>query len=126
MNIFIAGGSGAIGRQLVPMLVQQGHGVVAMTRTPEGAARLEAMGVTAVIGDVFDAARLNELARQAAPDLLIHQRTAVGVTEAEPLAETIRVRTEGTRNLVAATQQAGARRLITEAFSSSASPSPAG
>jgi len=62
LNILIAGGSGAIGRQLVPMLAQQGHRVVARTRPP-------------VIGDVFGA---------------------------DPLAETLRVRTEGTRNLAAA------------------------
>ena len=118
MNIFIAGGSGAIGRQLVPMLVQQGHHVVAMTRTPLGAARIEAMGATPAIGDVFDSVRLAELARQAAPELVIHQLTAFGATDADPLAETIRVRTEGTRNLVAAAQQAGARRIITHSISS--------
>lgn len=117
MNIFIAGGSGAIGRQLVPMLVRQGHRVVAMTRTPAGAERLEAMGATPVIGDVFDADRLNDLARHAAPELVIHQLTAFGATDADPLAETIRVRTEGTRCLVAAAQQAGARRLITQSIS---------
>jgi 2-alkyl-3-oxoalkanoate reductase len=117
LNIFIAGGSGAIGRQLVPMLVQLGHQVVAMTRTPVGAARLAAMGATPVIGDVFDADRLNELMRQAAPELVIHQLTAFGATDADPLAETIRVRTEGTRNLVAAAQRSGARRLITQSIS---------
>lgn len=117
MNIFIAGGSGAIGRQLVPMLVQQGHRVVAMTRTPLGAARLEGMGAAPVIGDVFDPVRLTELARQAAPELVIHQITAFGATDADPLAETLRVRTEGTRNLVAAAQQAGARRLVTQSIS---------
>lgn len=117
MNIFIAGGSGAIGRQLVPMLVQQGHRVVAMTRTPAGAARLEAMGAMPVIGDVFDVDRLADLARQATPELVIHQLTAFGATGADPLAETIRVRTEGTRYLVAAARQAGARRLITQSIS---------
>jgi nucleoside-diphosphate-sugar epimerase len=116
LNIFIAGGSGAIGRQLVPMLVQQGHRVVAMTRMPAGAARLEEMGATPVIGDVFDADRLNELARQAAPELVIHQLTAFGATDADPLAQTLRVRTEGTRNLVAAAHGAGARRFIAQSI----------
>jgi 2-alkyl-3-oxoalkanoate reductase len=117
LKIFIAGGSGAIGRQLVPMLVQQGHHVVAMTRTALGAARIEAMGATPVIGDVFDAVRLTELARQAAPQAVIHQLTAFGATDANPLAETIRVRTVGTRNLVAAAQKAGASRFITQSIS---------
>jgi nucleoside-diphosphate-sugar epimerase len=117
LKIFIAGGSGAIGRQLVPMLVRQGHHVVALTRTPHGAARIAAMGATPVIGDVFDPVGLDELLRQAAPELVIHQLTAFGATDADPLAETIRVRTEGTRNLVAAAQEAGARRFITQSIS---------
>ena len=75
------------------------------------------MGATPVIGDVFDLVRLTELARQAAPELVIHQLTAFGATDADPLAETIRVRTEGTRNLVAAAQKAGARRFITQSIS---------
>lgn len=52
MDIFIVGGSGAIGRRLVPMFVRQGHRVVAMTHMPVGAACLEAMGATPVIGDM--------------------------------------------------------------------------
>jgi len=115
--MFIAGGSGAIGRQLLSMLIQQGYQVVAMTRTLLGAARIEAMGATSVIGDVFDQVRLTELARQAAPELVIHQLTAFGATNADPLAETLRVRTEGTRNLVAVAQKAGARRFITQSIS---------
>ena len=117
LKIFIAGGSGAIGRQLVPLLVGQGHHVVALTRTAAGAARLEAMGATPLIGDVFDAERLAELVVQAAPEVVIHQLTAFGATDADPLAETIRVRTVGTRHLVAAAQRAGAKRFITQSIS---------
>ncbi len=117
MNIFMAGGSGAIGRQLVPMLIQEGHRVVAMTRTPVGAALIESMGATPVIGDVFDTVRLTELARQAQPEIVMHQLTAFGATDANPLAETIRIRTEGTQKLVAAAQKAGARRFITQSIS---------
>lgn len=117
MNIFIAGGSGAIGRQLVPMLVEEGHRVVAMTRSPGGAARIEAMGATPVVGDVFDEKRLAELVEQAKPEIVIHQLTAFGATDADPLAETIRVRTEGTRNLVGAAKKANARRFIAQSIS---------
>jgi nucleoside-diphosphate-sugar epimerase len=117
LNIFVAGGSGAIGRQLVPLLVQQGHHVVAMTRSPEAATRLQAMGATPVIGDVFDAARLIELVSHAAPDIVVHQLTAFGTRNADPLAETIRVRTEGTRNLVEAARRSSARRFIAQSIS---------
>jgi uncharacterized protein YbjT (DUF2867 family) len=58
MNIFIAGGSGLIGRQLVPLLVRAGPRVTALTRSADGAARLQAMGAIAVLGDVFERAGL--------------------------------------------------------------------
>ena len=117
MNIFIAGGSGAIGRQLVPMLIQEGHRVVAMTRSPGSAARLEAMGAAPVIGNVFDKVRLIELVERAEPELVIHQLTAFGATDRDPLAETIRIREEGTRNLVEAARKATARRFIAQSIS---------
>lgn len=117
MRIFIAGGSGAIGRHLVPMLVEDGHVVVAMTRTAGNAAALESMGAEAVVGDVFDAQGLAEVVSNAAPEIVIHQLTAFGATDTDPLAATIRVRTEGTRNLVAAAEAAGASRLVTQSIS---------
>jgi nucleoside-diphosphate-sugar epimerase len=117
MRVFIAGGSGAIGRFLVPMLVSGGHDVVALTRSASVTAVLEAMGARAVVGDVFDSARLAELVGAARPEAVIHQLTAFGAKDADPLAETIRVRIEGTRNLVAAARAAGARRFIAQSIS---------
>ena len=117
MKIFIAGGSGAIGRQLVPMLVRDGHQVVALTRSPEGAALLDSMGATPVIGSVFDEARLDEVVERAEPEVVIHQLTAFGTTDGDPFAETIRVREEGTRNLVGAAKRAKARRFIAQSIS---------
>jgi nucleoside-diphosphate-sugar epimerase len=125
MNVFIAGGSGAIGRQLVPMLVQASHRVMAMTRTAEGAAILQAMGATPVIGDVFDASRLIEWVQRAEPDVVIHQLTAFGDT-AGALQATLRVRTEGTRNLVEAARQSSARRFIAQSISFVCTPVPSG
>ena len=58
MNIFVAGGSGAIGRVLVPLLVADGHQVVVLTRAAERARLLERVGAVAVIGDVYDQASL--------------------------------------------------------------------
>src|SRR5687767_4521033 len=126
MNVFIAGGSGAIGRQLVPMLVRDGHRVVAMTRAPQGAARLGAMGATPVIGDVFDRAHLEDLVARAEPEVVIHQLTAFGATAGDPLAETIRIRTEGTRNLVEAAKVSSARRFIAQSISFICTPVQSG
>ena len=59
------------------------------------------MGAAPVLGDVFDVALLNDIAKRAAPEVIIHQLTSFGATARDPFAETNRLRIEGTRNLVA-------------------------
>jgi len=122
MNLFVAGGSGAIGRFLVPLLVNAGHSVTVLTRSPGKAEALRATGAQAVVGDVFDGPALDALMARSRPEIVLHQLTAFGARDADPLAETIRVRTEGTRNLVRAAQGAGARRLVTQSISFICSP----
>jgi 2-alkyl-3-oxoalkanoate reductase len=126
MNVFIAGGSGAIGRHLVPLLVRSGHRVTALTRSADGAAALQAMGATAVLGSVFDRARLDASVAESRPEAVLHQLTAFNTTDGDPLQATIRVRTEGTRNLLAAARAAGARRFIAQSIAFVCSPLPGG
>lgn len=126
MKIFIAGASGAIGRFLVPMLKSEGHEVVGLTRAADKAQQIEQMGAKAVVGDVYDQARLAELVKQAKPEVVIHQLTAFGAKDRDPLAETIRLRIEGTRGLVAAAQAAGAKRFIAQSISFVCSPAGEG
>jgi nucleoside-diphosphate-sugar epimerase len=119
MKVFVAGASGAIGRQLVPQLLAAGHEVTGMTRREENAEAIRAAGAQAVVCDVFDAASLESAVREAAPEVVIHELTALPPrldpkAKEDPLAPTNRLRTEGTRNLVAAAKVAGARRLIAE------------
>lgn len=66
---------------------------------------------------MFDVNRLNTLVRESKPEIVLHQLTAFGATDADPMAATIRIRTEGTRNLVAAAIEAGARRFLTQSIS---------
>jgi nucleoside-diphosphate-sugar epimerase len=75
------------------------------------------MGATPVIGDVFDSTRLGEAVERAQPDVVIHQLTAFGAKEGDRLAQTIRLRIEGTRCLVAAAQRASAQRFIAQSIS---------
>lgn len=117
MKAFVAGASGALGRPLVRQLVAAGHEVTGMTRREERAAGLRELGAEAVVCDVFDAAALNEVVAAAAPEVVIHALTALPPSfkpKSDYLAATNRVRTEGTRNLVAAARAAGAQRLIAE------------
>lgn len=122
MNIFIAGASGAIGRVLVPLLVDAGHKVVALTRDEERATQLATMGAVPVVGDVYDEVRLARVVAESEPEVVIHQLTAFGGKDGDPYANTIRVRTEGTRKLISAARSAGARRFIAQSISFMCSP----
>ena len=126
MNVFIAGGSGAIGRVLVPLLVNAGHKVVALTRSAARTAQLEQMGAVPVVGDVYDEGRLARLVAESGAEVVLHQLTAFGTKTGDPYAETIRVRIDGTRSLIAAARVAGARRFIAQSISFVCSPSGSG
>jgi 2-alkyl-3-oxoalkanoate reductase len=126
MNIFIAGGTGAIGRVLVPLLVHAGHRVVALTRSAEGGSLLEQMGAVPVFGNVYDEAGLARLVAESEAEIVIHQLTAFDAKNGDPCAETIRVRIEGTRSLIAAARAAGVRRFIAQSISFMCSPTGSG
>lgn len=126
LNIFIAGGTGAIGRFLVPLLVRAGHSVVALTRSADRCAELQKMGAVPVVGDVYDEPRLARLIAESGAEAVIHQLTAFGTKDGDPYAETIRVRIEGTRSLVAAARAARVRRFIAQSISFMCSPAGSG
>jgi nucleoside-diphosphate-sugar epimerase len=126
MNIFIAGGTGAIGRILVPLLVGAEHKVTALTRSADRVPQLKQMGAVPVVGDVYDATRLARLVAESEAEVVIHQLTAFGSKDGDPYAETIRVRIEGTRSLVAAARAAGARRFIAQSISFICAPTGSG
>jgi nucleoside-diphosphate-sugar epimerase len=72
VRIFLAGGTGVIGRRVIPLLLADGHRVTALTRTRAGAAQIEASGASAVVGDAFNAAQLRAVVCAAAPDVVMH------------------------------------------------------
>jgi nucleoside-diphosphate-sugar epimerase len=109
MKIFLAGATGLIGVRLIPRMLADGHVVAAMTRTPAKMAGLHTGGVTPVLCDVFDQDALIAAVKDFRPDLVIHQVTDLP-DQIENLDEYLprnnRVRSEGTRNLLAAAQAA--------------------
>ena len=119
MNVFLAGGSGAIGVPLVRALVAGGHQVTALTRSASKAPMLRALGATAAIADALDAAALRRVVVAAQPTHVIHQLTALpqgGPKTAKELAPTNRLRIDGTRNLITAAVAAGATRFVVGSF----------
>ena len=127
MRVFVAGGTGVIGRRLVPQLVARGHQV---TATTTGAARLgllAQLGAEGVVMDGLDAMSVGEAVAAARPDAIVHQMTAISVTHAgKPdmkrfdrwFAPTIRLRTEGTDHLLAAAEAAGVSHFIAQSYAS--------
>jgi nucleoside-diphosphate-sugar epimerase len=119
MKIFVAGASGAIGRALVPLLVQTGHTVVGMTRRAANVAMLRALDADPVVVDVFDRAALFAAVQAARPDAVMHQLTDLRVRD---LAANTRIRMEGTRNLADAALAAGVGRIVAQSLAFAYAP----
>jgi nucleoside-diphosphate-sugar epimerase len=121
MKIFVAGGSGAIGARLVPLLVRAGHSVVATTRSADKAGALRDAGASAVVLDALDAAAVRAAVMHARPEVVVHQLTALPARLDlrkfdRDFAATNRLRREGTDHLLAAARDAGARRFVAQSF----------
>jgi 2-alkyl-3-oxoalkanoate reductase len=121
MKVFVAGATGAMGKQLVPALLAAGHQVVAMTRSADKTAALAAAGAEPVVADGLDRAAVTAAVTRTAPEVIIHQMT--GLTGMKSLknfdaefATTNRLRTEGTDNLLAAARAAGTRRIVAQSY----------
>jgi nucleoside-diphosphate-sugar epimerase len=127
MRVFVAGGTGVVGRRLVPELVARGHQVVATTTSPAKTGLLTGLGATAVVMDGLDAMSVGEAVAAARPDAIVHQMTAISPVHAgKPdlkhfdkwFASTNRLRTEGTDHLLAAAQAAGVTSFFAQSYAS--------
>jgi len=119
MRVFVAGATGALGRHLVPMLVAAGHEVTATTRTPGKLAQLREAGAEPVVVDGLDREAVIAAVRAAAPEVIVHQMTALAGMRSlrkpdQVFAATNELRTRGTDNLLAAAAQAGTRRVVAQ------------
>src|SRR4051794_17117992 len=121
MRVFIAGGGGAIGAQLIPVLTDAGYEVTATTRTEEKTTRIRSLGAEPVVLDALDEGATREAVRAAAPDVVVHQMTALtGFGDLRRwdrgFAQTNLLRTKGTDILLAAAEEAGAHTFVAQSF----------
>ena len=77
MRVFVAGASGTIGIPLVRALVEEGHQVTALTRSPAKQQTLRDLGATPAIADALDGVALQNVVQAACPTHVIHQLTAL-------------------------------------------------
>lgn len=123
MRVFVAGGSGVLGRRLVPQLVARGHEVTATTTSAAKLDLLAEMGAKGVVMDGLDAASVGEAVASAQPDAIVHQMTSIAPKADLKhmdtwFAVTNRLRTEGTDNLLAAAQAAGVPHVVAQSYGS--------
>jgi nucleoside-diphosphate-sugar epimerase len=127
MRVFVAGGTGVIGRRLVPQLVARGHQVTATTTNPGKLGLLERLGADGVVMDGLDAMSVGEAVAAVRPDAIVHQMTGISPAHAgKPdmkhfdrwFAATNRLRTEGTDHLLAAAEATGVSHFIAQSYAS--------
>ena len=121
MRVFVAGATGAIGRSLVPSLIEAGHEVTGSTRSPARASQLTNMGATPVIVDGLDRPAVLQAVRAAQPEVIVHQMTALTHLRSfrrfdQQFALTNELRTKGTDYLLDAAAATGTRRFIAQSF----------
>ena len=129
MKIFVAGGTGAIGRPLIAELLAKGHTVVTLTRSREKAQALVKQGIEPAVADVFDADAIKTVVGRARPEVVIEQLTALPRTYTRQSMKAAaalnnRVRLEGGANMLAAAKAAGVRRYLRQSVAFFAIPDP--
>ena len=127
MRVFVAGGTGVLGRRLVPQLVAQGHQVTATTTSAAKLDLLARLGADGVVVDGLDAVSVGEAVARARPDAIVHQMTGISLAHAgKPdlkhfdrwAIPTIRLRTEGTDHLLAAAEATGVSNFVAQGHAS--------
>jgi nucleoside-diphosphate-sugar epimerase len=121
VRVFVAGGTGVLGRRQVPQLVARGHQVTATTTSTAKLGLLEQLGAEAVVMDGLDALSVGEAVAAARPDAIVHQMTAIaGKPDMKHMdrwfATTNRLRTEGTDHLLAAAEATGVPHFVAQSY----------
>ncbi len=121
MKVFVAGATGALGRQLVPQLVAAGHEVTGMTRSASKQDLVRSLGARPAVADALNPDQVASAVAEAEPEVIVHELTAIpGIRNprrfGSAFAQTNRLRTEGTDHLLAAARAVGARRFLVQSF----------
>ena len=120
MKVFVAGATGAMGKQLVPRLVAAGHRVVGTTRSESKQAALWDLGAEPVVVDALDAEQVGEAVARAQPDVIVHELTSIETLDMRhfdrSFAMTNRLRTEGTDHLLSAGRAVGVEKFVIQSY----------
>jgi 2-alkyl-3-oxoalkanoate reductase len=122
MRVFVAGATGAVGKRLIPALVEAGHEVVGTTRSAAKADQIRSAGAEPAVVDILDADAVRIAVADARPEVVVHQATSLSAMGTNLrkfdayFAQTNRLWREGTDHLLMAARDAGAHRLIVQSY----------
>jgi nucleoside-diphosphate-sugar epimerase len=119
MRVFVVGASGAIGRRLVPKLIERGHEVVGTVSSTGKAEQVRRLGAEPVVLDALDAEAVRDAVTAARPDAIVHEATSLtGLSDFKHVdrsfAKTNKLRTQGTDNLLTAAREAGVGKFVAQ------------
>jgi nucleoside-diphosphate-sugar epimerase len=106
-RILVTGGSGFVGRRLVPHLVSKGHVVRALARSPESRRTVESLGAEPADGDLLDEASLRRAMKGCTH--VVHGAAHISGSS---FAAMHRANVEGTIAMLAAARDAGVKRFL--------------
>jgi nucleoside-diphosphate-sugar epimerase len=116
MKVLVSGASGAIGRFLIPQLLEAGHEVVGMTRRQDNADALNVLGARGVVVDALDREAVRRVVLDAAPEAVIDELTSLprdfDMRDPHLYDANDEIRSKGTPALHDAAREAGARRFV--------------
>jgi nucleoside-diphosphate-sugar epimerase len=127
VRVFLAGGTGVVGRRLVPQLAARGHQVTATTTSPAKLAMLAQLGAEGVVMDGLDPKSVRDAVAGAHPDTVVHLMTAIspghtGKPDFKHMnrwfGPTNRLRTEGTDHLLSAAEAIGVSHVVAQSYAS--------
>jgi nucleoside-diphosphate-sugar epimerase len=121
MKVFLAGAGGALGAQLLPRLLREGHEVTGLTRSAAKAETIASAGATPVVADALDPEQVARAVGDAEPEAIVHELTALsgalgGRNLDRDFAPTNRLRTEATDHLLSAGRAVGIRRFVAQSY----------
>ncbi len=121
MKVLVAGATGALGRQLLPQLVANGHEVSGITRSAKKVDDVRRLGARPLVADALDAEQIAQAVAQAEPDAIVHELTALsGTLDMKHFDRTFevtnRLRTEGTDHLLAAGRALGVAKFVIQSY----------
>ena len=121
MRIFVAGAAGALGKQLIPRLVENGHEVTGMMRSESKSPVVEELGATPVVADGLNPEQVANAVAEANPEVIVHELTALSgnpdMRHWDRYFElTNRLRTEATDHLLAAGRAVGVKRFVAQSY----------